>query len=204
MNNSILVKIFDSNKKLLGKGHLNSYQGQKLIIKGNYLPELSKDSIIYVNIFDQIRGITALECKVIIGARMQLTAKILHKISVVERRKSLKISTNLRYPVGLIIRNNKSIESDNPIFIRIKNLSIGGMLIESNFDFEINDNILFTFNFYHESPINLKAEVIRIDKHPNGYSLNYGCIFKNITQGDENVICKYLYERQIQLLKNKS
>lgn len=201
MNSSILVKIFDSTKKLLGKGHLDTYTDQKLTIKGNNLPELSKDSIIYINIFDQIRGITALECKVILGAKMQLTAKLINRISVVERRKSLKISTNLYYPVGLIIRNNKTIESDNPIFINIKNLSIGGMLIESNFNYEKNDNILFTFNYYIDSPINLKAEIIRIGNQNNNYSLNYGCIFKNITQGDENVICKYLYERQIQLMK---
>ncbi|MDD2496447.1 MAG: PilZ domain-containing protein, partial [Tissierellia bacterium] len=129
--------------------------------------------------------------------------------SIIERRKSLKVRTDLSFYIDSLWRNDKDITKDVPnMKINMLNLSIGGMLISSNYNLKISD--IITFNFQYEKPqvVLLKAKIIRIDKiydeiTRNLSILNYGCSFDKLSSFDEAVITKYLYDRQLQLYRNK-
>lgn len=202
MNNSLLVRVFDKDKNFIGKGTLHKITGKMIVIKGYNLPEIKSKSIIFLNVFNELKGISIYECMVNIGASMQLTATILKQHETVERRKSLKVRTNIKSELRLIIRNNKALKMDNPIKITMLNFSIGGMLFTSSTKFFINDIFTFTFDYYKDNPIELEAKIIRLDKATEEFcDDNYGCIFIAITPAEEKIIYKYLYERQLQIYK---
>jgi len=204
-----LVKLFDLNRVNIGKGDLLSVNNNTIIVKGNYLPVLSSGMNIYVNIYNERVGVSPYFCKVSVASKHQLTAQILKKDPIVERRSTLKVRTDLSFYINKIHRNDEDITDTVPIIkINVLNLSIGGMLISSNFDFLTNDEITFYFKYYKYKPILLEAKIVRIDKledeeDETRISLNYGCNFLNTSSNDESIMFQYLFDRQIQIYRNK-
>ncbi|MDD4781450.1 MAG: PilZ domain-containing protein [Tissierellia bacterium] len=210
MNNTDkTVKIYDSDKNLIGKGHLLDINNNTIKVKGHNLPILNSKKEIIIEIYHEFSGINAYYCDVSVAASNQLNANIKRSGSIIERRKSLKVRTDLSFYIDSLWRNDKDITKDVPnMKINMLNLSIGGMLISSNYNLKISD--IITFNFQYEKPqvVLLKAKIIRIDKiydeiTRNLSILNYGCSFDKLSSFDEAVITKYLYDRQLQLYRNK-
>lgn len=201
----LLVKIFDEEKNFLGKGNLDSLTSDRIIIKGNYLPTLPSKSKVFINIYNEIAGIAVYECLVSLAADMQLSAKIIKYHTTIERRKSLKVRTDYKTELKLVMRENKIVETDEPIQIKILNLSVGGMLFTSSTEFVIGDTVVFNFEYYKNNIVPIEAKIIRIDESSDELSHNnYGCIFKGLTSIHESVLYQYLYERQLQVHKKNN
>lgn len=209
INTGKIVKIYDKGKKFLGSGHLLSIGSSMIKVKGNNLPVLDFKTEIIVEIYNEISGITPYLCKVGLASRNQLNALILKTEQIIERRNSLKVRTDLSFYIESLLRNGEDMTKDVPnMKINIMNLSIGGMLISSNYDLMVNDIITFDFQYEKNQIVLLKAKVIRIDKiYDNNTkklsALNYGCMFEKMHSHYEAVITNYLYNRQLQLYKNK-
>ncbi len=209
VNTEKMVKIYTKNKKFLGSGHLLSINNNVIKVKGKNLPALNSKAIIIIEIYNEFLGIAPYFCKVIVASKNQLNALILKAEKVIERRNSLKVRTDLSFYIDSLIRNDEDITKDVPnMKINILNLSIGGMLISANYDLMVNDVLTFEFKYEKSQVLLLKAKVIRIDKvYDNATkelsALNYGCMFERLPLSDEAVITKYLYERQLQLYKNR-
>ena len=202
---ALLVKIFDKDKNYLGKGNLDRISGNIIIIKGNYLPIIPSRTTIFINIYNELTGISVYECEVSLAADMQLSARIVKQHNTIERRRALKIRTDFEVELRLIMRENKIVQTTQPIKIKILNLSIGGMLFTSSNEFFVGDTVVFSFDYYKENPIILDAKIVRIDPPEDELSYNnYGCMFNEVTRNDENIICKYLYERQLQVYKKNN
>jgi len=201
----LLVKIFDEDKNYLGKGSLNKISGNTILIKGNHLPTIPSKKTIFINIYNELTGISVYECSVGIAADMQMSAIIVKQHKTIERRKSLKIRTDYDVELRLIMRENKIIQTTEPVKIKILNLSIGGLLFTSSTEFILGDTIVFTFDCNKDNPIILDAKIVRIDpsNDESNYN-NYGCMFNDMSSSDENIICKYLYERQLQVYKKNN
>lgn len=208
-NMELSVKILDINKVNIGKGKLLSLTPSTIIIKGKNLPELSSGTNIYVHIYDERKGISPYYCFASVAVRNQITAQIIRIEPVIERRTALKVRTDLSFYLSKIYRNEEDITDEVPIIkINVLNLSVGGMLISSNFNFKLNDEITYNFDYYKNKPIHLRAKIIRKDEIEVEYddevfSLNYGCLFLNTTSKDEAILFQYLFDRQIQLHKNR-
>lgn len=208
MNTDKLVKIFDVNNKLIGKGHLLNLSNRIIKVKGADLPVLSSKINIIIEIYNNISGINRYYCQVKLASYNQLNAYIVKNDAAIERRKSLKVRTDLSFYIESLCRNDKDITRNFPnIKINLLNLSIGGMLITSNYELFVNDIITFSFQ-YEKKVLLLKAKVIRIDKkYENNTKLssfsNYGCIFEDMPSYYEDIITKFLYKRQIMLYKDK-
>lgn len=201
----LLVKIFDEDKNYLGKGNLESLSTNRIIVKGNHMPTLPSKSTIFINIYNELAGIAVYECEVSLAADMQLSANILKYHTTIERRKSLKVRTDYKTELKLVMRENKIVQCEEPIKITILNLSVGGMLFTSTTDFFVGDTIVFNFDYYKNNIIPIEAKVIRIDESSDELSNNnYGCVFKDISNTDESVIYQYLYERQLQVHKKNN
>jgi len=208
----LLVKLFDLNKVNIGKGTLLSFKNNSIIVKGNNLPILNSGLNIFVQIYDELIGISPYLCKVSVATKNQLTAKIVRKDPIIERRTALKVRTDLSFYVSKLYRNDEDITEELPtIKINILNLSIGGMLISSNFQFLLNDAFTFYFKYYRGKPISLNAKIARIDQsedsvegedNVNKLTLNYGCCFLSMSSNDESAICQYLFDRQLQLYRD--
>ena len=203
-----LVKIFDLNKNLIGKGSLLNLSSKIMMVKGTNLPVLSSGTEIVIEIYDEFSGISQYFCHVSIATVNQLNAFIIRKKTNFERRNFLKVRTDLSFYVENIYRNGEDVTKDfSNMKINLLNLSIGGMLISSNYELFINDVLYFDFHYENSPIIMLKAMVIRIDaiydNNTKQSSIrNYGCIFEQMPSFYEDMITKYLYIRQLQLFKN--
>lgn len=208
---TLLVKLFDLNKDYIGKGSLLSINSNTIIVKGNNLPILDSRLEILIEIYDELIGISPYLCKVTVGSKHQLNAEIIKKYPVIERRNALKVRTDLSFYVTQIHRNGDDITDDLPdIKINVLNLSIGGMLISSNIELMIGDIITYYFKYYKYKSIPLEAKIIRIDRLEGedenvskSNAKNYGCYFLSMSGSDEAVILQYLFDRQLQLYRNK-
>lgn len=202
------VKIFDMNKNLIGKGYLLSLSPEVIMVKGTNLPVLNSSKEIIIEIYNELKGISQYLCHVNIATVNQLNALITRKKPAFERRSSLKVRADLSFYVESICRNDENVTKDFPnMKINLLNLSIGGMLISSNYELFINDVISFYFHYKNSLSILLKAQVIRIDKiYDNSTKqlsiVNYGCMFEQMPDFYEDMITKYLYIRQLQIYKD--
>ncbi|HOT22462.1 MAG TPA: PilZ domain-containing protein [Sedimentibacter sp.] len=203
-----IVKIYDEDSKLIGKGQLLSLNEKIIKVKGTGLPILSRKTNVIIEIYSEFVGISRYCCRIDLASDNQLNAHIVKKKPDIERRNSLKVRTDLSYYVESLYRNDKDITKDFPnMKINLINLSIGGMLISSNYELYINDIITFNFQ-YKKTAVLLKAKVIRIDKiydenQKNLFFYNYGCIFEEMPPNIEMIITRYLYIRQLEMHKDK-
>lgn len=208
-NLGLLVKIYNTNKELLGSGHLLNITSAAIKIKGDDLPIINSGTEVYIEIYDELVGISPYFCEIGVASRNQLNVHIISKENIIERRNSLKVRTDLSFYIDQFFRNEEDITKEVPnMKINLLNLSIGGMLISSNYDLLINDEITFYFQYAKYQLILLNAKVIRIDEKQDPDNdehtiVNYGCCFEKMARYNESVITQYLYDRQLQLYKNR-
>ncbi|WP_313371160.1 PilZ domain-containing protein [Sedimentibacter sp.] len=201
------VKVFDEKNKLLCNGHLLSISNKIIMIKGHYLPILKTKTKVIVEIYD-FAGISPYLCEVTLSSTNQLNTLIIKKDPIIERRNSLKIKTDSSFVIDKLYRKNEDItENFQGLKINMLNLSIGGMLISSNYNLLVGDLIMFNFQ-YDEDNIIIKAKIIRIDKKYDKITkelstINYGCAFERMSSFNETVITKYLFDRQLQLYRKE-
>lgn len=209
INTEKTVKIYDAEKNLIGKGHLLGMGDNTIKVKGRNLPILNFKEEIIIEIYHEFSGIHTYYCTVSIAASNQLNAHIKRCDPIIERRKSLKVRTDLSFYINSLWRNDEDITKDVPnMQINMLNLSVGGMLVSCNYNLETGDILTFSFQYEKYQVVLLKAKIIRIDKiydeiTKNLSVLNYGCCFNKLSSTDEAVITKYLYDRQLQLYRNK-
>ena len=202
------VKIFDMNKKPIGNGCLLSLSSEVIMVKGAELPVLRAGKEIIIEIYNDFSGISQYLCRVNIASVNQLNARIIRKKPDFERRNSLKIRVDLSFCIESIYRNDENVTDDFPnMKINLLNLSMGGMLISSNYELLINDVIDFYFHYENSISILLKAKIVRTDKIYDDntkqlFIVNYGCKFLQIPDFYEDIITKYLYMRQLQIYKD--
>lgn len=205
----VIVKIYDHEKKYIGSGQLLSINNNIIKIKGDDLPILKSGTEVNILLFDNLKGVYPFNCKIEVSSANQLNAQIIKSESIIERRSSLKVRTDLSFYINSIVRNEKDITAEVPnMKINILNLSIGGMLISSNYNLLLDDVISFYFKYDNYEPIILYAKIIRIDKKHDRKNKDiiiekYGCSFNRMSNYNESLITKYLFERQLQLYKNR-
>jgi c-di-GMP-binding flagellar brake protein YcgR len=208
INTDKIVKIYDEDNKLIGKGYLLNLDAEIIKVKGNGLPILSRKTNVIIDVYNEFTGISRYSCQIELASNNQLNAHIVKKYPDIERRNSLKVRTDLSYQVESLYRNDEDVTENFPnMKIRLINLSIGGMLVSSNYELYINDIITFNFR-YEKTAVLLKAKVIRIDKiYDDNQKIlsfcNYGCIFEEMPPHIEKIITRYLYLRQLEMHKDK-
>lgn len=208
-NLGLLVKIYNTNRELLGSGHLLNITSDTIKIKGDDLPIINSRTEVYIEIYDELTGISPYCCEIGVASRNQLNVHIISKENIIERRHSLKVRTDLSFYIDQLFRNSEDITKEVPnMKINLLNLSIGGMLISSNYDLLLNDEITFYFQYAKFQLILLHAKIVRIDKKQDSdndeiSTVNYGCCFEKMARYNEAVITQYLYDRQLQLYRNR-
>lgn len=201
------VKIFNEKGNFLCSGLLLSINNGTIMMKGHNLPELKTKKRIIVEIYD-LNGISPYLCEVRLSSTNQLNALIIRKEPLTERRKTLKVKTDLSFSASSIYRNGENVtEHFKDLQINMINLSLGGMLISANHELLVGDLIMFHFS-YESNAILISAQIVRIDKKHDKItkqpsSINYGCIFEKMTSHNESVILKYLFDRQLQLYRKE-
>src|SRR5690554_3989741 len=89
------IKIYDIDKNYLGNGHLLNLSSIIIKVKGSKLPILKSGTKIIIEVYDVFMGVSLYYCKVGIASDKQINAIIEKFQQNIERRRSLKVKTDL-------------------------------------------------------------------------------------------------------------
>lgn len=201
----LLAKVFDVNEIYLGCGTLSSLDDNILTIKGENLPLIPINQTVLIYIYDEFLGVKIHECKINIASEKQINATVIKQFPFIDRRLSLKVRTDIVALLSTVIRENSKIVCHrNKFHIHINNLSIKGMRIDTDHEFKIDDILTTSFGINNTYLFSIQSRIVRCDGRDNYNKLNYGCVFYPLPLETENIICRYLFERQLALFKEKN
>lgn len=190
-------KMMETEAPVFAKDYFERKNVEIFVIKGENLPVLHIGDSVNV-IFYCLNG-TRIEyiAGVNISTDMQISMEIHGDGTVLpERRNAFKIQTTLTGSVIMYIREMKNTMFKEKLNIKVHNLSIGGMLFSSVFEFEYFDRVLVTII---KPELVLLAEIIRIEPGDNRF--NYGCKFHNLSRLDEGILSRYINQCQLEQRK---
>ncbi len=187
----------------------NSMTGRSetlLIVKENDMPILEKNSevsvIAYMRSGERIkypafvRSSTSSQIDVVLRtARAQVME---------ERRKYYKVQADLDCVINAIERGGVRNVLKVPAVAKIKDFSIGGIfLCICNEELLKNDKLLLTVDL-NGNAVDVSAEIIRLQTTAEGDVLGYGCRFINVAPSTEENFAKYVFQVQLNNMRNDS
>ncbi|MEM1485286.1 PilZ domain-containing protein [Oscillospiraceae bacterium PP1C4] len=144
--------------------------------------------------------------RVIVGRVYTSTTEFLRIVDIInlldyERRSFFRVETKLTGHMTVTEKAENQQElagKTDTINITIKNLSLGGALIASEYPLETGDKAAIGFKLKRKEM--LFQCVVRRIKEGNADHLLYGCEFLNASQKQINELCNYIFQRQRELL----
>lgn len=208
----IKVDVYSCNKDLIVSSETfnvipvdNKDEMFSVMIKGNNINELPKDTPVGV-VFYYINGDRVkYDTKIDVCTEYQLNATVGHASTILEeRRRFYKLDTDLNASVTIMTRNDEDTILQPPVLGKIKNINIGGVYLECDFDFIVGDIIVLGFKVL-ETEINLLAKILRIQKTEKQIN-GFGCQFLKLRNCEEEIIARYINTVQresLDIIKNK-
>jgi len=198
----IKVDVYSVDREVILSSKNYSIEGNRIILKGDHLPKMEHKAVIKaVGYLED--GIVMMEGKVTISTEMQINIEILDKQEKEDRRQSIKVRTEFR---SRILKAYRSGKSRKGLLINeemeARDISIGGICFYSNRIFLKGQIIYLEFN-QGKTPFVLEAEVVRKEqeKVKRGYKYRYGCRFINMTNHQQEIICEYIFKKELENYK---
>ena len=167
-----------------------------VIIKGNNIPALPKgemiDAIFYYRNGTRVKIRTGVD----VASEQQMNFHIGNDYIVMEeRRNSFKVYIDIPAKVSSYKRGNDTYDfGPPPLEAVIKNINIGGIFFRANYSFAHGD--IVTVHFIKDD-FKVDAKILRIQRDEAGNVLGYGCCFEGISQQDEQLVSRFIFECQL-------
>lgn len=201
------TRILSANAKQFSiPSHTNSQTGRLenvLIVKGRRIPEIETgcdvDIIAYMRSGERIKYIG----NVAVSTDMQLNVilRIDHPQIMEERRRYFKVPANIACLIENITRSGEPQKLEVPSCARIQDFNIGGVfLCVSDTNLCPADVITISLVLIND-PVEVCAEVLRVQKNPAGDTVGYGCRFVDINPALEETFAKFVYQAQLDAIK---
>lgn len=198
-NKSILVteKKFTIPKQYGGRTPEN-----KVIIKGDNLPELSAGCCVYLVVYTKAGERKRYSGNIAVSTQYQLNVDILPSKSenLPERRRYFKIKTVVDGNALFVTRDDKIMKFDDPIPLKIHDINVGGVFIVAGYVFSKGDIIMINLTLYNKT-IEIAVEILRVKVEDDGNIGGYGCRFVNLSRCQEEVITRYIYSEELKQRK---
>ena len=80
-----------------------------------------------------------------------------------ERRRSYKIAVTMPASISFFIRDEKTVQFDEPLQCSIRNINLGGVLLDTSYEFSIGDCVSLSLI---DGELDLLTEILRrqVDK----------------------------------------
>lgn len=196
-----LAKVQSINSDITICGVVQSFTNTTLNISIDSYCDLNQNDIVFVNVFSETDGIATYE-----GTVSEFNKEVI-KISNVSfllsenRRLNNRITTNIKLSINTLKRYSKEIfKLSKPILMYAKNISVSGILLESNLDLPTDLNFIFLLPIY-DNHIKVTTEIVRKSKKGNIYA--YGCKFKSLHESDIILLKKFILNNTLNQLKYK-
>ena len=170
-------------------------KGYELVaIRGRGLPIVEKDHNIDV-IFEYVNG-TRIKCRTHadISTDQQLNFHVDDGEVLEERRRSYKVTTKEAAYITAIERGEEVIELEEPHEATILNINLGGVFLTCDIELFAGDFVDFIFL---PDNMEVKAEILRVQRDTSGGVEGYGCRFLGITPSQEERLVRHLFECQM-------
>lgn len=174
-----------------------------LIIKGKKLPEVEKDSVVFVVFYLYTGKRVKYEGRIKLSTDLQLNVavKTAQPETLEERRQYYKVRTNIVCVVSGGIRGNQRLPFEAPVIGQIQDLNIGGVfLCCPKMEFCKGDLVAISMNVL-EQRLDVTAQILRVQRNPAGDITGYGCKFLHVSPQVEEILAQYVYQAQRQGLE---
>lgn len=179
-----------------------------LMIKGRNLPEIDGGNYVYVigikKSGDRIRYKTSISVSSCFQMNIQLRPDKAELLE--ERRRYFKIKTNERAYVTFTVHEDESTDRmEPPAEIVIKDINVGGVFftcVDAANEFVKGDKVMIVLALDGKK-MELMSEILRVQEVPEPSGCGYGCRFIRISSGQEEIISRYIYRLQYEMLQKE-
>lgn len=198
------ARVYDINNRFIceGKAVYKKNEGFVHVLANENLEK--KGPGFLVHFMDDNQGIVDFRCGYSGFEREGLAynniLEVAEIVKIIQRRQDVKAKTNIQVKI-ILLEYNDSVKIDPDtmkaiqIQARLRDISAGGVMLETEAELEVNQKFLFPFD-KGSSPILITAQVIREQPHENQYR-HYGCKYLNNNNGKESIIREYVFRLQL-------
>ena len=163
-------------------------------LKGKNIPDLHKGTPVYV-IFEYLNG-TRVKCSTVVDlcTEHQINIHVDDGQVLEERRKSYKISVSMPAAISFFIRGDETIQFDESLSCQVRNINLGGVLLETTYEFAVGDCVSLSLI---DGELDILAEILRRQTDNDGNFIGFGCKFSGITPPQEERIARYIFDVQL-------
>lgn len=195
--------IHTSEKGFALPTHVSADEDAIVKIKGRDLPELDRNTIVYVVTTSKSADRIKYAGAIAVSTESQMNIKLLRTGDsqlLQERRRYFKVKVNETARALFFVRDEKTIRFDEPIEISLRDINVGGVFFMcSDYEFMEDDLICFDVDLFVDVPLNAAARVLRLQRDNEGNLLGYGCEFQGLTASQEDHIGRYVLKIQSEL-----
>jgi len=192
--NKIKIEVEILPTYLILEGIINTVQDGYLFvdIDGEYLQKDERKTKCTIYLDNKI-CVFSTDVKAFIDGKLILKEPPLKDIQILQRRKFVRVDTDIEVDCFLVGFQDRAIESDKRFPAVIKNISGGGVLL--NTKLSIPKDTILLFELELEETLLLTVRVLRNEVDSDN-SNNLGCEFIGITDEKRQKIIKYVNKLQ--------
>lgn len=203
-NNGSTCEVKGLNNTLLGTGTLTTNTDGTLEVRDNagHLPPLAPNTKVRLLIHARKGGTKVVEGKVNRSGDGVLRIGVTESVAEHEKRRFFRQSTDhsatLLSPRGMVDANGEEMPPKLPV--RVKDVSICGLLIESPRELSVGDGLQVRMTLIDNELETISISVTRLVKQQDG-KFFYGCEIVGVTPRLEQRINAFVLEQQRQQIR---
>lgn len=193
-----ICEVYDSRNNLISIGNIDEISEQFVTIqlKGKNTLEIPPNTMLKIHVMNSKLGFQVWTGLVYLFNEYYLELFNVKYVTTQNQRISYRVQCDI--PAIIEQCNTELLLSRQAISAKIIDMSIGGIMIESNLSIKPNDRILVEFHLFD---VSIKIQCIVMRRISKNYPiLYYGCSFLNCRVGQENIITKFIFMRQKELM----
>ncbi len=197
--NGSICEVKGLNNSLLATGSIRVISDEMLEVQdsGGHLPVLAMDSKVKLIVHHTKKGVQVLAGRVYISNEKALRLKDLQSYAEYEKRRffrqTIDHSATLLLPAGMPDANGEPLPAKLPV--RVKDVSLCGLLFESDRPFSIGDEMRISMTMTHNELETLTIAVRR-EVPAQGTKKAYGCEVLDLSNRVEQRLNAFVLEQQ--------
>jgi c-di-GMP-binding flagellar brake protein YcgR len=179
-----------------------------LVIKGRKLPELPKTEYVYVVGTQKSGDRVRYHSTVRVSSEFQINIQMRPDTATImeERRRYFKIKTNEKAYITFVVDSEENTTTlEPPAEIHITDINVGGIFFityDMDADFKAGQKVMLVIGLDGKR-LELTTEILRVQHLNTPPGRGYGCRFIGISRSQEEIISRYIYRLQFELLQKE-
>lgn len=190
------LEVLQNNNNMMGTGAVSLITDKKIVIKNkgqSPLPALPND-ILKLNVFSPKKGFKVWECRCVSSDINELIVVNVVLLTEGNKRTFFRVKTDIRAKLEVVDEERSMMILDPMnLIVTVLDISIGGLMFETDQVFELGDQVLINLELYRELT-KLECVVVRAVKRNGCYE--YGCKFFDYSLRQGDMLAKFVVDHQ--------